>query len=483
MPAPPHPPRVTGGALKRLLDCERRLWLSEHARERAAARTEHDDVLGERNRSLEDAVAAAVPGLAGPLFHPGVSFDEAAAETLRLLRESSRPLRRPVLVSADGRHTATPAFILREGEALVIRDVRLAHRPETKRENRVRVAYAAWLARQLTGREVARLEIVNGLGQVVEVAAEPDAALAALAARTLELMGDAPEPDLLLAHSHCQHCAHYTHCWDRAEAERRIEVVPLVTRARAALLHAEGVRTFDELAARTPESLRHHDLKAHAPLLLAEARAWATGAPVWLRDPGLPRDRTPVWFDVESDSDGERATVPVYLWGLAVERETPRAEAVLAELDDAGDRDAWRRFVSRALEVFREEPRAIWVHWHDAEPMWLERYIARLGAPEEFVSRVRAPGALFDLHRSLERSVRLPLRSTSIKFVAPWLGFEWSNPEADAAWSTAQLHRAYETADVDERAQLLAQVAAYNADDLWAMRVVWRWLAAAPGRA
>src|SRR5260221_14679803 len=115
--------------------------------------------------------------------------------------------------------------------------------------------------------------------------------------------------------------------------------------------------------------------------------------------------------------------------------------------------------------------------------MWSQIISVLPCSSEAFPRHVRAAGSLFALHRSLERSVRLPLRSTSIKFVAPWLGFEWSNPEADAAWSTAQLHRAYETADVDERARLLAQVAAYNADDLWAMRVVWRWLAAAPGRA
>jgi predicted RecB family nuclease len=60
--------------------------------------------------------------------------------------------------------------------------------------------------------------------------------------------------------------------------------------------------------------------------------------------------------------------------------------------------------------------------------------------------------------------------------VAPWLGFQWSNPDADAAWSTAQLHRARATDDAAERQRLLDEVARYNADDLWAMRVVWRWL-------
>jgi uncharacterized protein len=183
-----------------------------------------------------------------------------------------------------------------------------------------------------------------------------------------------------------------------------------------------------------------------------------------------------VWFDVESDADGELAEVPVYLWGLAVEHDTPTFEPILADLSPAGDRAAWERFVARALAVFASQPDAVWVHWHQAEPQWLERYVARHGAPAEFVRRMRAPGAMLDLHRALDRCVRLPLRSTSIKYVARWLGFEWSNPDADAAWSTAQVHRAREASDPAERERLLAEVARYNADDLWAMRAVWRWL-------
>jgi uncharacterized protein len=185
-----------------------------------------------------------------------------------------------------------------------------------------------------------------------------------------------------------------------------------------------------------------------------------------------------VWLDVESDADGERADVPVYLWGLAVEHGDAAFEPMLADLTREGDRDAWQRFVTRALAVFDAHPDAVWVHWHQAEPMWIERYLARHGAPRAFAERMRARGTLFDLHRALDRSVRLPVRSTSIKFVARWRGFEWSNPDADAAWSIAQLHRARETSDAVKRERLLAEVARYNADDLWAMRTVWRWLAA-----
>src|SRR5262245_41461551 len=326
-------------------------------------------MLGERNRALEVSVAAGIDGVV--TLPEGLSFEQAAAESVRLLRDERRSVRRPVLASADGLRSATPAFVLREGDTLVVRDVRLAHRPESRRDNRVRVAFAGWLARERTGLPVSRLEIVNGLGQCVESEPEPDEALARLTERTLALLGDAPEPDMLLAHSHCQHCDHYAHCWDQAEAERRIEVMPAVTRARAELLRAEGVRTYDELAKRTPESFTRRELREAAHALLSEARAFASGEPVWLKSPALPKDRTPVWFDVESDSEGERAEVPVYLWGLAVEREEPRFEPILSELTPAGDAEAWRRFVARALEVFRDHPNAVWGAWHHAEPMWI----------------------------------------------------------------------------------------------------------------
>lgn len=484
MSTPSRGPRVSGGALKRMLDCERRLWLSEHRRAGGAPRHDHDEVLEGRSRSLEDRAAVDADGMIGPVQRSGVTFEQAAAETLRLLRETDAPLRRPALLSPDGLVAAAPAFILREGEALVIRDVRLAHRPEKKREHRVRTSFAGWLARRLSGREVARLEIVNGLGGIAEVNPVPDEEIEALVARATELLDPAtPEPTLLMGHSHCQDCEHYSHCWDRAEAERRIEVLPAVTRRRAELLHAEGLTTFDQLAALPTGHLKHHDLREAERILHAEATAWSTGAPFWLRDPGLPRERTLVWFDVESDADGERSSVPVYLWGLAVEHGDAAFEPILAELTPAGDKVAWERFVTRALEIHERHPDALWVHWHNAETMWVDRYVARHGAPEAFVKALRSPGAMFDLHAAVERSVRLPVRGTSVKQVAPWLGFSWSNPDADAEWSIAQLARARRTSDPAARQAILDEVARYNADDLWAMRVVWRWLEATAPRA
>ena len=55
-------------------------------------------------------------------------------------------------------------------------------------------------------------------------------------------------------------------------------------------------------------------------------------------------------------------------------------------------------------------------------------------------------------------------------------GFHWSNPEAGSQWSVERFTRARATADPAERAAILADIAQYNTDDLWAMRAIWRWM-------
>lgn len=183
-----------------------------------------------------------------------------------------------------------------------------------------------------------------------------------------------------------------------------------------------------------------------------------------------------VWFDLEGDSRGEDAEVPIYLWGIALEPagEAAVSEAIIARLREGGDLAAWQRFIARATQILDEHPGARWVHWDAYEPLWIGRYAERHGAPDGFVERMRA--ACFDLKRVVDRCVRLPLRSYSIKYVAPWMGFHWRNAESGSEWSVAHFHRASETTDAAERERLLAELAEYNEDDLWAMRAIWRWL-------
>src|SRR5262249_52484935 len=156
------------------------------------------------------------------------SFAEVAAESLRLLRERRGALVRPALLSPDGRRSSVPTLLAWEGDALAVLDVRLALRPETRGDFALQLAHHRALVRGGLGVERARYAIGNGRGETVPVEPAPEAAYERALATAEATLARPDEPDELLAHSACRACAFYDHCWDRAEVERRIEVLPEV---------------------------------------------------------------------------------------------------------------------------------------------------------------------------------------------------------------------------------------------------------------
>lgn len=475
----PRAGRLTAQALATAVECQRRLWLQNRRSSGTGAggRAPNDHIAMLRGRAGEHeaAVVARFPDIAGPLWRRGATFGDAAAETLRLLRETRRPLHQPVFLSADGLRSTAPDIVYWEHDRLVVLDVRLAVRPDSRSDFALQMAHHRALIRETAGLEPVRFEVVNGRGATVAMTLPDDEGYARSLALAERAFLSPEEPSMLRGHSACRTCSFYRHCWDRAEAERRIEILPEVQAAHVPVYHALGVRTFEQLAALDPKRVPHRVPPVIAARAVVAATAWRDGRAAWLATPELPPYPL-VWFDTEGDSHGEAAAVPIYLWGLALDDGTgePRAESITAGFGPGADREAWERFVARASAILEEHPRVRWAHWDAAEPLWIRRYIARHGAPAGFGERMA--GALFDLKPVLDHSLRLPLRSYSVKHVANWMGFAWRNPDAGSEWSTAQYQRARHAADGPARERHLAAIAEYNEDDLLALRTIWRWI-------
>lgn len=470
-----RPPRITAQVLASAQGCERKLWLRQNAPGEASPVTEHGHVLRERGDEHERAIAARFADLAGPLWRRDRPFAEAAEESLRLLRETRRPLWQAVLLTPDGRRSAQPDFLYWEAGALVVREARLALRPGQRADLALQLAHLRHVIGEASGFEPVRFEVEGGDGAVAIVEPLERAEYEEIVRAASDVLASETEPDLLLAHSTCKRCMFYTHCWDLAERDRRIEILPEVHPADVGDYHALGVRTIEQLAAFSPAKLPRGPKRAAAERAVRVAGAWRDDRAEWLQAPRLPGPPV-VLFDVEGDALGESAEAPIYLWGLALDDGSaePRAEAILAGAGAGGDARAWEAFTARAAALLEAHPGVRWLHWDTSEPLWIRRYADRLGAPAGLAERLL--GACLDLKRELDRCVRLPLRSYSVKHVAPWMGFQWRNPEAGSEWSLARWHRARQAASEAERERLLAEVAEYNADDLWAMRAVWRWL-------
>jgi predicted RecB family nuclease len=207
-----------------------------------------------------------------------------------------------------------------------------------------------------------------------------------------------------------------------------------------------------------------------------EAQARHGRQPVWLAPPQLPPWPV-VWFRFEGDLEGGEPDRASFNWDLAVDdgdRE-PVTEIITRGHADEGGRRAWERFVARAGGILERHPHARWVHYSTREKDRMRHCAARHGAPSGFLERMEE--VCFDLlARGVRRSVRLPLDSDSLREVAGYAGFRWSNPDP-APPGSAVLHRRFRaSADPAEREWILQEIVDRNADDLLAMRTVWRWL-------
>jgi uncharacterized protein len=478
-PEPPSGRRISASTLYLLHECDRLLWLTQHRRDLALPASEFDRLLMEKGVQHERHVRESrFPESVGPVYVFGQPAERAARETSRLLREGGATLYQPLLLSRDGRCLGVPDFLYREGGGLVVHDAKLAVNLKEHAEIHLQMAHYARLLEENLGARPGRLEITNGNGEVVAVEPAGDAAYEQAVQHARALLDGGPEPATLQTHSVCEDCAFYEHCWPLAVEQDRIEVLGDVTRPVASLLHGLGLETIARLAAREPGEFRMKGIAGLADGIIAEARAHRDGAAVWLAAPHLPAYPV-VWFDLEGDPEGRELDKAIYLWGLAPDdgRSAPVTEAITADFEDQGGRRAWERFVTRAAGILERHPEARWVHYHNYEKVWLRRYVELYGAPTGF--RERMEEALFDLYyRGVRAALRLPLYSYSIKKVADFVGFRWRNPESGSAWSIVQYQRARESRAPAERDRIIREIEEYNADDLLAMRAVWRWMRA-----
>jgi hypothetical protein len=201
----------------------------------------------------------------------------------------------------------------------------------------------------------------------------------------------------------------------------------------------------------------------------------ATPDPLWLAPPQLPPWPV-VWLALAGDP-GSGADRSIRSWGLAVDDGDgePRPEAITAGFADEDGRHAWGRFVARAGEIIERYPEARWVHYSAGESVSVRACAASYGAPAGFIERLEE--ALFELlSRGVQRAVRLPLDSCSLQEVAGLAGFRWRSPRSGPAGSSGHPLETRAGADPAERLRTLREIADSNAENLLAMRAVWRWM-------
>lgn len=249
-----------------------------------------------------------------------------------------------------------------------------------------------------------------------------------------------------------------------------ISLIPGVTQKVRSGLQQEGIRTLSDLAQVNPQHLCH--IKGigskSSRTMVYRARAFLANKAVSIHEFSLSNWPVELYFDVESvqiGGYGQEAT-RYYLLGWCVRQDQSKTFDFHYELAEHPNHEGeiWQRFLER-IDLL---PGPVF-HYSPYEKQTVKTLCNRYGADPR---AQRLLERLTDLYPLIKNNIALPLKSYSIKAVAPWLGYQWTGATQTAEDSMFDYSDWLRTAD----RTYLDNILTYNEHDCRAMVVIKDWL-------
>jgi predicted RecB family nuclease len=291
---------------------------------------------------------------------------------------------------------------------------------------------------------------------------------------------------------HCGVCRWAPECEARRREDDHLSLVAGITSRQRKTLTARGIETLTQLAAspipfdppldgasaasteRVREQARIQlEGRGRTPPL-HELLLPKEGEPI---DPerGLATLPTPdpgdLFFDIEGDPYAFDDGID-YLFGAL---DTDGAFTAFwsfdpdrpEEIDLAGEKDAFERFIDFVMERRRRNPGMHVYHYAPYEPTALKRLMGRHATREEEVDALLRGGVLVDLFRAVRQGLRASVESYSIKKLEPIYGFEREIDLRDAGSSIVAFEEWLQLGEGDRpTSDILDRIEKYNRDDV-----------------
>jgi len=466
---------ITAMTLRQLGTCERRVWLDEHGGQRETV----SPAVFAGGINHEQLVSAAMFGKVTPVR--AADWPELVRVTRTLMARGAAGIQGGAFERTwhDGitvrgrvdwlRRVAQPSQL----RAWSYEPVEIKLRREINDNDRLQLDLYLWLLEAAQGVETTGWfwmgrDSDNRPLHVIEHTLDEMRLRGAIAHAAAITAGAAPP---IFFGGHCEGCGWRSACGETAAARRDIALLPGLSRQTWLHMRQTGMQTLDDLLA-LPESelSRFKGVgKVRALEIHTHARSVVTGMPV-PRHPLPDKVKLPgVMLDLETRLDDGR------VWCFGWQGVSGRTEAAIVdaycEMDDLTlpdgevihiipDSDTgWRLVAAAALEL----PGPVY-HWGS-----FQKGVLRGSAPADVIAAL--DHRLLDLNRTFRQTVAVPVRGTSIKKVAPYLGFYWPDgADVFAAW--ADYNRWLQDGD----ALALARACAYNRADVDALALIWRWM-------
>ena len=295
------------------------------------------------------------------------------------------------------------------------------------RDDRLLVAFDAFLLSEIVGRNVPFSKIIYGdhhaMLKVNTLALAGK--VQKLTVKTATLLSKPSPPDLIL-NRHCAACEFQYRCREKAVEKDDLSLLPRMTEKERRTFHSRGIFTVTQLShtfrpRRNPKRIAqkprkyYHALKA---LAIRERKIHVVGSPE------LNLDGTPVYLDVEGLPDRDF----YYLIGARFKS----AQQIVQQSLWADSKEQERRIWSDFLTLLSEIKNPVLIHYGSYESTFLKQMSQRYGNPEKNLAAATLTTSL-NLLSIMFGSVYFPHYSNGLKDCAKSLGFEWSTPNASGA--------------------------------------------------
>jgi len=356
-------------------------------------------------------------------------------------------------------------------------DIKLGKRP--KADYQVISAFHTYLLSEAQGMwpETSWLVLKEGKRYAVSLIDQLPKMEDALAGCIASLQA-ATEPEVFIARNRCDLCHWFSQCYQIAQEDRHLSLLPGVTPKRYRHLEALMLTTVERLASVSPAMLE--SLPGFGPQVAQKLirQAQATHSNRAILAPGvtpsdsflaasLPTAPVELYFDIEAAPERDL----MYLHGvLVVERGEAGAaqstfHAFLAESIDE-EEAVWQQF----LALTQRYPTAPIYHFCPYEAQSVQKLAGRYSTPRSIVQPLLR--RFVDLHDRVISTVTLPTESYALKSIARWVGFDWRDEGANGAQSIFW----YDQWTLRGDRQFIDRIVRYNEDDCRATWRVKEWL-------
>ena len=363
------------------------------------------------------------------------------------------------------------------GKAAQFVPIRLIYRNKLTQDDKLLLAFDAFVFSQVLGREISLGKIIHGDdhatlkvktgARTAESARAPvtSKGLAGEVRKRIEkvtaLLSNPAPPDLVL-NRHCAECDFQARCRKIAVEKDDLSLLANMSAKERQKLRSKGIFTVTQLSytfrpRRRPKRQRdkrekyHHSLKA---LAIREKKIHIVGSPE------LKIEGTPVYLDVEGLPDRDF----YYLIGMRIGNGDSAVQHSLWADTVADEGKIWKQF----LAILETVEKPVLIHYGSYETEFLKRMSECYGAPTQEISENSKNQKAINLLSVLLEQVYFPTHSNSLKEIGVWLGFAWSEASPVGINSVACRCEWERTQNLSLKDRLTA----YNAEDCQAAEIV-----------